>query len=140
MASEARLLGDPVRVLISSDADIVVARQQARAMAGEIGIEGSDLTVVATAVSEIARNIITYAGHGEMTLSVVLEGRRRGILVVASDSGPGIADLSLAMQDSYSTGQSLGMGLPGSRRLMDDFDIVSEPGMGTTVTMKKWVR
>lgn len=140
MNDEATLVEAAVLIPIASDADIVTARQRARQLAVEAGLEGSDLTVVATAVSEIARNIITYADHGEMTLSIVHDRRHRGLLVVARDNGPGIADLGLAMQDTYSTGQSLGMGLPGSRRLMDDFEIASDVGAGTTVTMTKWVR
>ena len=94
--------------------------------------------MVATAISEVARNIVEYAREGEIVLSVLRNGDRHGIVVVASDRGPGIPDVDLAMQDGYSTGHSLGLGLPGARRLMDEFDIDSEISRGTTVTMKKW--
>ena len=96
--------------------------------------------MIATAVSEIARNIVTYATQGEVTLSEVSAGSRRGVQVLARDEGPGIADIELAMRDGYSTGKSLGLGLPGARRLMDEFEIVSVVGKGTTITMRKWKR
>ena len=96
------------------------------------------MTLIATAISELARNIVQYAQRGEIILSVV-EGSRRGIQIVARDQGPGIPDLELAMRDGYSTGGSLGLGLPGARRLMDEFAIDSEVGKGTTVSMRKWL-
>ena len=129
-----------VRIPITADVDIVTARQQGRAHAQRAGFDGTDLTVIATAISEIARNILDYATLGEITLRVVNDGSRVGLVVLASDEGPGIADVSRAMQDGYSTGRGLGLGLPGTRRLMDDFEIASEPGKGTLVTMKKWRR
>lgn len=129
---------EEVRIPIRHDADIISARQLGREMATKIGFSGSDLTVIATAISEVVRNIVVYAGSGELVLSRVQQGARLGILIIAQDRGPGIADIDLAMMDGYSTGGSLGLGLPGSRRLMDDFDIVSTVGEGTTVTMKKW--
>jgi len=95
---------------------------------------------VATAISEIARNIIQYAGEGEVVLSEVRKEGRSGILIVARDQGPGIANLELAMQDGYSTSGGLGLGLSGARRLVDEFEIVSELGKGTTVTMRKWLQ
>lgn len=125
---------------IDRDADVVLARQKGREMAAAAGISGSDLTVVATAISEIARNIIVYGERGRIVLKIATNGRRRGVVVVASDEGPGIADIEMAMRDGFSTGKSLGFGLPGARRLMDDFEIVSEPGKGVTVTMTKWSR
>jgi serine/threonine-protein kinase RsbT len=94
--------------------------------------------MVATAVSELARNILVYAGGGTIDLSLIDQNSHRGVLVVAQDEGPGIADIELAMQDGYSTSNGLGLGLPGSDRLMDEFDLVSEVGVGTTVTAKKW--
>lgn len=133
-------MADEVRIPIADDADIVTARQQGRDLALKIGFSGSELTVIATAISEIVRNIVVYATKGEVQMSAVREGGRHGILIVARDSGPGIADVSRAMMDGYSTGGSLGLGLPGARRLMDEFDIVSAPGAGTTVTMKKWMQ
>ena len=131
-------MADEVRVAIESDADVVVARQRARELAAGLGLSGTDLTLLATAISEIARNITTYAERGEVAVSVVATGRRRGVRVVASDEGPGIADLELALRDGYTSGVGLGMGLPGTRRLVDEFDIVSAPGEGTTVTFVKW--
>ena len=127
-----------VRIPITADVDIVTARQQGRAQAQRAGFDGTDLTVIATAISEIARNILDYATLGEITLRVVNDASRIGLVVIASDDGPGIADVTRAMQDGYSTGRGLGLGLPGTRRLMDDFEITSQPGKGTRVTMKKW--
>ena len=100
----------------------------------------SELTLIATAISEVARNIVTYAGSGEIVLRIVQRGPRRGLLVIARDQGPGIADIARAMEDGYSTSRSLGLGLPGSRRLMDEFELASELGKGTEVTMTKWER
>lgn len=127
------------RVLIRTDADIVTARQQGRALAQQLGFTGSDLTVIATAISELGRNILTYAGSGEIFLRPAHAGNKHGIAVVAHDEGPGIPDVALAMQDAYSTSNSLGLGLPGTKRLMDEFEIDSIVGRGTTVTVKKWV-
>ena len=104
------------------------------------GFSGSDLTVIATAISEIARNIIVFAQRGEVTLSVVEKADKRGLLVIAEDHGPGIPDITQAMCDGFSTGKSLGLGLPGAKRLMDEFEIQSEVGKGTTITMTKWAR
>jgi serine/threonine-protein kinase RsbT len=128
---------DEVRVAIREDADVVAARQAARALASRLGFSGPDLTILATAVSEVARNIVRFAGHGEVVVELV-EEPRRGVRVVARDSGPGIKDIEQALTDGYSTYAGLGLGLPGARRLMDDFVVVSEPGHGTTVTMTKW--
>ena len=112
----------------------------ARALAAQLGFNGADLVMIATAVSEVARNIIEYAKPGEVILSVVTNGGRRGLEVIARDQGPGIADVALAMEDGYSTARGLGLGLPGSRRLMDEFLVESKIGRGTTVTMTKWLR
>ena len=127
-----------IHIPIKSDADIVTARQQGRALAQEIGFNGSDLTVISTAISEVARNIIEHALSGEIVISAINSPGKHGLAVIARDKGPGIVDISLAMQDGYSTGKGLGVGLPGSRRLMDEFEITSVPGAGTTVKMKKW--
>ena len=129
-----------VRIAISSGADIVTARLEGRQLAAGAGFNGSDLTVIATAISEVARNIVEYARQGELILSVVHEGNRRGLRVVARDDGPGIVNIEQAMQDGFSTGRGLGLGLPGTRRLMDDFVIKSKVGEGTTVTATKWIR
>ena len=131
---------DGVQVRVEHDGDVVAARQKGREMAAHVGFSGSDLTIIATAISEIARNIVVYAKHGDVTLAPLAEGGRRGILVVAQDSGPGIPNVEQAMRDGFSTGKSLGLGLPGARRLMDEFEISSQVGVGTTVTMRKWVR
>jgi serine/threonine-protein kinase RsbT len=131
---------DAAHVIIQRDGDIVEARQKGRELAQTIGFSGSDLTLIATAISEIARNIVLYADRGEISLGIAENGSRRGIVVVARDQGPGIADIERAMRDGYSTGKSLGLGLPGARRLMDEFEITSIVGQGTTVTMRKWKR
>jgi serine/threonine-protein kinase RsbT len=129
---------DELRLPIAADSDIVMARQHGRRLADQLGFSSSDQVLVATAISEVARNIVQYARRGEVLLEIANLGRRRGVLIVASDRGPGIPDVALAMEDGYSTSRSLGLGLPGARRLMDEFDIVSVVGEGTTVTMKKW--
>jgi serine/threonine-protein kinase RsbT len=131
---------DERRFPIESEHDILTARQRGRELAAEAGFSGTELTLVATAISEIARNIVEYAGRGEITFTLVRDGDNKGILVVAKDEGPGIADVAQAMQDGYSTNRSLGLGLPGARRLMDEFELDSEAGRGTTVTMTKWMR
>ena len=133
------MAGD-VRVPIESDADIVTARQQGRSLAARAGFGNSELTLIATAISEVARNIVEYAGRGEVILSLTEGSNSQGIVVVARDQGPGIPNLEQALRDGYSTHGSLGLGLPGARRLMDEFEIVSEVGKGTTVTMKKWMQ
>jgi serine/threonine-protein kinase RsbT len=129
-----------VRVPIRSDGDVVTARQEARSMGAGLGFSSTDLTLLATAISEIARNITTYAGEGEVSLRVVERAGRSGIEVVARDDGPGIEDVERAMQDGYTTGNGLGLGLPGTRRLVDEFDLRTAPGAGTTVRLVKWSR
>lgn len=129
---------EEVRVRIRSDDDIVTARQEGRRLSSTLGFSSTDLTLIATAISEVARNIRLYAERGDVQLKLVRERDREGIVVVARDKGPGIKDVDLAMQDGYSSGGSSGLGLPGARRLMDEFDIRSRPGGGVTVTMKKW--
>lgn len=128
------------RVTIRGGGDIVSARQQGRQLASELGFSTSDQALIATAISEVARNIVLYARWGAITFSIVEHNGRRGMRIVASDDGPGIEDVELAMQDGYSTSEGLGLGLPGARRLMDDFEIASEPGRGTTIVMSKWLR
>jgi serine/threonine-protein kinase RsbT len=131
---------DEVRILISTDNDIVTARSEGRALATRAGFPSTDLTLVATAISEIARNIVVHAGGGEMTLRLVEKRGRRGVMIEASDDGPGIDDIDRALEDGYTTGQGLGLGLPGARRIMDEFHIASKPGRGTRVIMHKWAR
>jgi serine/threonine-protein kinase RsbT len=127
-----------VRVAIGSDEDLVPARAEARALAERLGFSRTDATLIATAISEIARNIVVHVGHGEIELRPVEEEARRGLVVIAHDDGPGIRDVDAALRDGYAGRGGLGLGLPGARRLMDDFDVVSQPGRGTTVTMTKW--
>jgi serine/threonine-protein kinase RsbT len=127
-----------IRVAINSDQDIVKARQKGRALAIELGFSAGDATLIATSISELARNIVSYARRAEITLKIVHASSRQGITIIASDSGPGIRDIRQAMRDGFSTSGNLGLGLPGVRRLMDDFEIASEPGRGTIVTVKKW--
>jgi RNA polymerase sigma factor (sigma-70 family) len=131
---------DETRVSISTNADVVVARQQGRKVAARAGFTATELAVIATAISEVARNIVKFAKRGEVTVSVVNENDRTGVTVVARDAGPGIPDVRRAVQDGYSTYGGLGLGLPGANRLMDEFEIISEVGKGTTVTMTKWQR
>jgi serine/threonine-protein kinase RsbT len=131
---------DETCVAIERDMDIVTARQKGRALALATGFSRTDQTIIALAISEIARNIISYAQRGKITLWRVDEGGRRGVVIVARDDGPGIPDIELAMRDGYSTANSLGVGLPGAKRVMDDFELVSALGRGTTITMKKWLR
>jgi serine/threonine-protein kinase RsbT len=133
-------MSDELAITIASDVDVVSARQHGRELAAEVGFSAGDQTVIAAAISEIARNILNYARRGAMTFRTVLDGDRSGIIIVASDQGPGIPDVPRAMQDGYSTSGGLGLGLPGARRLMDDFEVVSAPRQGTTITMKKWKR
>jgi RNA polymerase sigma factor (sigma-70 family) len=130
---------DEIRVKISTDSDVVEARKGARDLAARLGFSRTETTVIATAVSEISRNIVKFAERGEVFLEL-LDEPRPGLRVVARDLGPGIADVDQALRDGYSTYSGLGLGLPGARRLMDEFDLVSEPGRGTTITMTKWRR
>jgi serine/threonine-protein kinase RsbT len=128
---------DEIRIPITGDPDIVAARQAARALAAKAGFRSAELTLLATAVSEIARNIVRFAGSGEICVEL-LGSPRPGIRVVARDAGPGIEDVGKALEDGFSTDDGLGLGLPGARRLMDELSIVSERGRGTTVSMTKW--
>lgn len=127
------------RVPIRIDSDIVTARLEGRAQAAQCEFSPGDQTVIAAAISEVARNILLYAQTGEILLKPVIQGERRGLVVIAEDHGPGIPDVGLALQDGYSTSGGLGLGLPGAKRLMDEFEITSANGKGTTITMKKWV-
>ena len=131
---------DDVSVLINADGDLVRAREQGRVLAGQLGFQHSDLTLVATAISELARNILRYARRGEIVLRRAEDGGVPGIVIIARDEGPGIPDVSRAMEPGYSTAGGLGLGLPGVRRIMDKFEIVSEVGRGTVVTVTKWKR
>jgi serine/threonine-protein kinase RsbT len=127
-------------VAIGHERDIVTARQKGRELASQIGFGGTDQTLIALAISEIARNIVSYAKQGEMAIRRLDRGGHLGIEIVARDDGPGIPDIDLAMRDGYSTGRSLGVGLPGAKRVMDEFELTSKVGQGTRVTMRKWLR
>lgn len=127
-----------IRVPINSDQDIVLARQKGRLLAAEAGFSAVDSTLIATAISELARNIVSYAKKGEIILQPLHNSHRTGISIVACDSGPGIPDIHLALRDGFSTSGSLGLGLPGVRRLVDEFQIVSSTGQGTVVKVTKW--
>ncbi|MCV7221838.1 ATP-binding protein [Mycolicibacterium elephantis] len=132
------MAGDFV-VDIGGPDDIVAARQAGRELAGQLGFSLTDVTMIATAISEIARNITSFAGHGEIRIGVEFRDGRQALVVHAEDDGPGIADMERAMEDGYSTGPGLGLGLPGARRLMDRMHVESRPGKGTVIEMWKWV-
>jgi serine/threonine-protein kinase RsbT len=127
-----------IHVPINSDQDIVAARQKGRSMAAALGFSSGDATLIATAISELARNIVTYAKSGEIRITMINGSARQGIQLVAHDQGPGILDIPQALRDGFSTSGSLGLGLPGVMRLVDEFEIVSAESCGTTVTAKKW--
>ena len=129
---------DEIRIPIEADEDLVTARAEARAMAERLGFPRPDPTLIATAISEVARNIVVHVGKGEIVLRPLQEADRYGLVVIARDRGPGIRDVEAALRDAYSGRGGLGLGLPGARRLMDDFEIESAADTGTTVTMRKW--
>jgi serine/threonine-protein kinase RsbT len=131
-------VNDEILVPVSSDADVVEAREKGRELSARLGFSSIDLTLIVTAISEVARNILLYANEGEILLRLEQQDGQGRIVVVARDEGPGIPDVDMAMRDSYSTGNGLGLGLPGARRLMDEFEISSEVSKGTTVVMAKW--
>jgi len=124
---------------IGREVDVYVAIGRGREMATSLGFDDIDRTRIEIVILELTRNILVHAGKGELHLEIVEENGRRGMTVKAQDRGPGIADITLAMRDGYSTAQTLGAGLPGARRLMDDFTIESQLGVGTTVQAVKWV-
>ena len=123
---------------IIREQDVVPFRNRVKEYANKIGMGIVNQTKLITGASELVRNMLKYAGGGKVHIQVVSKGRENGIRLVFKDQGPGIKDVSLAMKDGYSSGKSLGLGLPGTRRLMSEFDIQSEPDKGTTVTVVKW--
>ena len=131
-------MAEEIVVPIRVDSDIVAARQQGRALASRVGFSSGEATLIATAISELSRNIVLYAKRGEIVVAAVENGSRRGVVVMARDEGPGISDVRRATAGGYSTSGGLGLGLAGVRRLMDEFEIVTDVGIGTTVTAKKW--
>ena len=134
MVSQSRTI-----IKVRGDADVVSARVGGRLLAVDLGFLMSDIVAIATSISEVARNIVRYAESGTVELTQLSDAGRIGIQVVARDEGPGIADIATAMRDGYSTGNGLGLGLPGCQRLMDELEITSARGLGTTVVMRKWL-
>jgi len=128
------------RLTVSSDQDVVRVRQLVRTVAVEVRLSLVDQTKVVTAASELARNTLVYGGGGTVEVTRVENGRRAGIRIVFVDQGPGIADVNLALTDGYTTGNGLGLGLSGARRLVDEFDIDTQVGKGTSITVTKWCR
>ena len=133
-------MADSLHLPILSDMDIVMARVEGRNMARDLGFGVIDQARIATAISELARNIVLYAGTGSVTLRPIEAPQRRGLEIVCADTGPGITDVGLVMREGYSSRRGLGMGLPGTRRLMDEFEIRSKSGEGTVITARKWLR
>jgi len=125
-------------VMVQKEQDVVPLRNRVKDYAVTVGMSILNQTKVITATSELVRNLLKYGGGGKVVIELVTSGRDQGVRVSFIDKGPGIADLSLAMKDGYSTGKSLGLGLPGTKRLVNEFNIQSEPGNGTTVTITKW--
>jgi serine/threonine-protein kinase RsbT len=132
-------VGDDIVVDVVSPDDIVAARHAGHELARDLGFSLTDVTMIATAISEIARNITSYAGRGAIRITLQDRDGRKALVVRAEDNGPGIANIERALEDGYSTGRGLGLGLPGARRLMDRLIVESAPGQGTIVEMWKWV-
>ncbi|GGO02817.1 anti-sigma regulatory factor [Microbispora bryophytorum] len=130
----------PRELPIATNGDVVVVRQQVRGLAAEMGLSLVDQTKIVTAASELARNALVHAGGGRVLIEVLEGGRRPGLRLVFTDEGPGIPDVEQALTEGWSTAGGLGLGLTGSRRLVDEFDLVSAPGEGTRVTVTKWAR
>lgn len=129
----------PAKIIpINAEPDVIVARQEGRALAQRLGFSPVEQARITTAISELARNIVLYGVRGTVTLRERHDGSRVGVEVDFDDEGPGIGDIDKAMQQGYTSGKGLGAGLPGSRRLMDDFELRSEPGRGTHITIRKW--
>ncbi|WP_336084169.1 ATP-binding protein [Nocardia sp. SSK8] len=133
------MAAEQVAIAVKVSEDIVTARQAGHELAAQLGFTLTDRTMISTAISEIARNITSYAGSGEIRLLVDQRDGRRALIVQAEDQGPGIRDIPRALEDGFSTGRGLGLGLPGARRLMDRLTIDSAPGRGTLIEMWKWV-
>jgi serine/threonine-protein kinase RsbT len=131
-------VSDDIVVQVNNPDDIVTARQAGHHLARDLGFSLTDVTMIATAISELARNITSYAGHGAIRVVIADREGRKALVVRAEDDGPGIADVERALEDGYSTGRGLGLGLPGARRLMDRMVVDSAPGRGTVVETWKW--
>jgi serine/threonine-protein kinase RsbT len=133
------MVAGEIVVAINNPDDIVDARKAGHQLALDLGFSLTDVTMIATAISEVARNITSYAGHGAVRVVLADREGRKALIIRAEDEGPGIADIERAMEDGYSTGRGLGLGLPGARRLMDRLIVESELGRGTVIEMWKWV-
>ncbi|WML50188.1 anti-sigma regulatory factor [Neobacillus sp. PS3-34] len=127
-------------VKILNEWDIVAARQLGRNVAKELGFGTVDQARITTAISELARNIYLYAGQGQICIEKIYNGGKAGLKIIAADNGPGISDIRQVMEDGFTTSGGLGAGLPGVKRLMDEFDIDSTPGSGTDIMATKWLR
>jgi len=132
--------GGPFVVRIAANEGVVQVRRQARTLAAGCGLSQVDQTKLVTAAGELARNTLIHGGGGEMTAALVAERGRRGVRLVFADRGPGIADVDLALTDGWTSGNGMGLGLSGSKRLVDEFVLESTPGAGTTITVTKWAR
>lgn len=130
--------GAEIRLRVDADSDVVIARKRVFELASQQGLSEPAAAALATAVTEVAQNIVVHAGGGEVVLTAAVNVSRRGVIVTAVDSGPGIHDIDQAMRDGFSTNSSLGFGLPGARRLVDEFEIESIVGVGTRITLRKW--
>ena len=137
---EGRLMTEAVQVRVAAEAHVYVAAHQAKALARQMGFDEADQTRIETVTSELARNIVLYAGEGTINVQVITKGKRRGLKIQALDHGPGIADIEQAMKDGYTTSGGLGSGLGGAKRMMDEFSIESTPNRGTRITALKWLK
>jgi serine/threonine-protein kinase RsbT len=129
-----------VRIPIASDSDVAVAGEQGRRLASRLDFSPTDITVISAAILEVARNVLAHGQRGDMMLHLIQKRGRLGLAIVARDRGPGIMDVQRALRDGCSTSGGRGLGLASVRRLMDEFRVRSEPGRGTTITMRKWTR
>jgi len=127
-------------ITIDKEVDIILARKEGRELARDMGFGSVEQCRIATSISELARNIIRYAGRGKVVIRVIMGQTSKGIEITCSDEGPGIQDIEIALQDGYSTNRGLGAGLPGTKRLMDEFEIQSDADNGTTIVIRKWLR
>lgn len=135
---EKTMMRNAVKLQISEASDVAYAALDAKCFARDLGFSIADQYTIATTVSELAQNIVKYADFGHLSFKTIQQGSDVGIEVLAKDSGPGIENINRAMTDNFSTGGTMGVGLPGAKRLMDDFHINSAPGQGTEVVVKKW--
>lgn len=126
------------RIPVTTEADVVVVRQAVRRHAVDIKLSLVDQTKIVTAASELARNLLIYGGGGEVDIEVIQNGSRTGLQILFADTGPGIPDIDLALKDGYTSGSGMGLGLGGAKRLVNEFELVSKPGEGTQITIRRW--